>query len=220
MFLKNNCGITQYHKNNQSKYYIKEFMKIKYMSLILLSSVFLLNNIYSMELNLGKNDLKLIEILNRIDFKQDWNSIIDLIYNERVDVNTRDKNGISALMHAAYYGCTNIVRLLINHGADINISNYNYKNTALMYAVEKGHKDIVELLIASGADVNAKNNNCDTALIWAVQKGYIDIVEMLIAAGADTTAKDEYGYNTALMYAINYNYRDIVTLFITLGLKS
>jgi ankyrin repeat protein len=66
--------------------------------------------------------------------------------------NHRKPFGWTALMRAASYGHTEIVRLLIEKkGADIN--EYNaYGYTALTYAAAAGKKDTVQLLLDSGAD--------------------------------------------------------------------
>lgn len=58
------------------------------------------------------------------------------------------------LMFAAYYGYTDIVRLLLEAGADVNFNNGGSNSTALMYAARGLNRDIVRLLIEAGADVN------------------------------------------------------------------
>ena len=88
------------------------------------------------------------------------------------DINALDDYGYTALMYASRDGYTDIVKLLIEAGADVNapaISMFFVINTvfgqkfgetlegftALMAASEYGHTDIVKLLIEAGADVNA-----------------------------------------------------------------
>jgi hypothetical protein len=51
------------------------------------------------------------------------------------DVNTSDENGITVLMWACWHGNTDIARLLIEHGADVNRQDklewiYRYSKTA------------------------------------------------------------------------------------------
>jgi ankyrin repeat protein len=56
-------------------------------------------------------------------------------------------------MRAAHHGQAAVVRVLVNHGADLNsVAKFNL--TALMLAVIAGHAVIVDILVRSGADVN------------------------------------------------------------------
>lgn len=56
----------------------------------------------------------------------------------------------TALISAASCGLTDMVKLLINAGADVNAKD-NVGRTALMYAVSYEYTDIVNLLKAAGA---------------------------------------------------------------------
>ncbi|TRY89769.1 hypothetical protein DNTS_000012 [Danionella cerebrum] len=63
--------------------------------------------------------------------------ILRLLIKKGVKVNARQKNGTTALMHAAEKACkrgnADVVRLLLEYGADCNILS-KHKNTALYYA--------------------------------------------------------------------------------------
>ena len=73
-----------------------------------------------------------------------------------IDPNLKNREGHTALLIAAIYGYTDIVRLLLKYDADPNIKD-NYGDTALMGASDKGHIDIVRLLLEKGADPDIKN---------------------------------------------------------------
>lgn len=68
-----------------------------------------------------------------------------LINNSIFDINETDKASCTALITAAKYGNTSIVKLLIELGADKSLTDINGK-TAFDYAIENNHKDIEELL--------------------------------------------------------------------------
>ena len=72
-----------------------------------------------------------------------------------VDVNAKNKRGMTPLHYAAMKGREEIIKLLINGNADINAKTAK-RATPLHYAAGSGHKEAVELLIAEGADINAK----------------------------------------------------------------
>jgi len=68
--------------------------------------------------------------------------------------NASDRNGTTALMFAALEGYTEIVRLLLAQGADLNMQRKVFGVTALMLAAANHQVDIVQTL--TGAQVNAK----------------------------------------------------------------
>jgi hypothetical protein len=104
--------------------------------------------------------------------------------NQGADVNLQsESNGYTPLTWASSRGHTEVVRLLLEAGADVNVAA-NDGQTALMRAADYGHAETLRLLIDSGADVNAKSNNGITALRFATLKGHSRIVEMLENAGA------------------------------------
>ena len=71
-----------------------------------------------------------------------------------VDVNAKDEDGRTPLLHAAYQGNNEIAELLLANGADVNAKN-EVDTTPLHHAALYGHKETVELFITNGADVNA-----------------------------------------------------------------
>jgi ankyrin repeat protein len=99
------------------------------------------------------------------------------------DVNTRDENGWSALMHACYNaelkrGFADVVQALIDAGADIE-APIGYGVRPLMLAAGYGETAVVEALLKAGADVQAKNEGGYTALMMVKQKHYVDVVNLL-----------------------------------------
>jgi hypothetical protein len=104
--------------------------------------------------------------------------------NLEADVDTQsESNGYTPLTWASSRGHTEVVRLLLEAGADVNVTA-NDGQTALMRAADYGHVEVLQLLLAAGADVNVKSVNGITALRFATLKGNNRIVEMLKAAGA------------------------------------
>ena len=93
-------------------------------------------------------------------------------------------------LKALWDGYFNIVKLLINLGADIHIQN----NEAIVMASYIGHYDTVKLLIDLGADVNAQNNQ---AIISASGWGHLSVVKLLIDSGANIHAQNNQAFNCA-----------------------
>src|SRR5688500_5291600 len=59
----------------------------------------------------------------------------------QADINARNEHGMTALMRAAYHGRVQMLRVLLDHGADPNISR-NDNFTALSLAAFFGHAEI------------------------------------------------------------------------------
>ena len=123
-----------------------------------------------------------------------------------------------ALLNASGRGHLDVVRLLLENGADVNAADIS-GNTALMRASENGHTDVVRLLLEKGVDVNAVYNHGETALMRASAWGHLDAVRLLLEKGADVNAVNDYG-ETALMLASREGHLDVVKLLETYGAKS
>ncbi len=79
------------------------------------------------------------------------------------DLNVKEKSGGSTpLISAALFGKTEIVKLLIDAGALLNVQN-NEGSTALITASFFCHPEIVKILLAKKADKTIKNNYGSTA---------------------------------------------------------
>lgn len=79
----------------------------------------------------------------------------------------------------------NIVKLLLENGADIHSEN----DYALKKATQQGCFKIVKLLIENGANIHFKNN---LALKIAIKNRYFNIVELLLENGADIYFRNNY----------------------------
>eukprot|EP00300_Choanocystis_sp_HF-7_P011331 c17415_g1_i3.p1 GENE.c17415_g1_i3~~c17415_g1_i3.p1 ORF type:complete len:162 (+),score=35.76 c17415_g1_i3:32-517(+) len=86
--------------------------------------------------------------------------------------------GMTPLMNASMLGQTNILKVLIEYGADLNVKGKGGM-TALMYAAFQNHVEVVQLLIASGADVTIRSDKNRTALGLAKDNGKTKVVEVI-----------------------------------------
>ncbi len=80
---------------------------------------------------------------------------VNYLLKRGVDINYRDKNGITALLSACHWGNTAIAKILLENGADVDTaSNTNsFFTNPLLSAYFKKSLDLVILLLQYNADV-------------------------------------------------------------------
>lgn len=97
------------------------------------------------------------------------------------------------LQFACYKGDYDMVKLLINNGADVNYTKMNAIYSPLIWAIKgKSEKDIeiVKYLVENGADVNYSCNVERPVISWLVDsktisKNGFEILKYLVSSGAD-----------------------------------
>ena len=119
------------------------------------------------------------------------------------------------IWHAAQQGHLEVVRLLLEAGADMNAANTD-GTTALFVAAEWGYLEVVRLLIEAEADMNAKDAHGDTALLVAAMRGHLEVVRLLLKAGADMNVVDTDGA-TALFVAAAHGRLEVLQLLLEAG---
>ena len=96
----------------------------------------------------------------------------------------------SALHAAADDEYEEVVRLLLDRGADPNLKN-NWKQTPLHTTTQNKNQTVARLLIDSGADINAQDHKGRTPLHRCKN---LEVAKLLISKGADVNAVDNSGY--------------------------
>src|SRR5437762_5143796 len=87
-----------------------------------------------------------------------------LISSAKININFVDEHGYTPLICAAEFGCLNVVRFLLKHGAKANFfcEGRNFiGHTPLMAATIEGYIEIIKELLDAGADPNFCPKNSD-----------------------------------------------------------
>ena len=144
-------------------------------------------------------------------------TITELLIEKGADIEAKDDDGINALVYASTYNNEEMVKFLLEKGADANTvceienEHTDIASTPLMNAAYRGNTNIINMLLENGADINYTTDFGMTALMMAASFNQFEAAKVLLENNADTSITDEYG-RTALDLAKLEDYKDIVEL--------
>lgn len=128
-----------------------------------------------------------------------------------------DPWGSSALLHGVMRGDVELVRLLLDAGADPDLKSAGF--TPLGQAALRGHARIAELLLQAGANPDIKSNDGNTPLIAAASMNRVVVIRVLMRAHPDFTLFNSEG-RTALSLAAFENFEDAVRVMLEAGVDA
>ncbi len=147
--------------------------------------------------------------------KKQEHAVARALLKQRVDVNTPQVDGMTALHWAVYHDDLETAQLLVAADADVTVKT-RYGVQPLSIACKNGNTAIVELLLAAEADPHATLRGDETHLMTAARTGKLGPVKALLAHGADVNAKERKG-QTALMWAAAEGHVAVVDALIEAG---
>ncbi|XP_014821323.1 PREDICTED: M-phase phosphoprotein 8 [Calidris pugnax] len=130
--------------------------------------------------------------------------LLRVLIRKGAKVNGRQKNGTTALIHAAEKNFLTTVAILLEAGAYVNMQQSSGE-TALMKACKRGNSDIVRLMIESGADCNILSKHQNSALHFAKQCNNVLVYEQLkshletLSRVAEDTIRDYFEARLVLL---------------------
>ena len=139
-------------------------------------------------------------------------------------MNVRSKGGMPALVISARADDIRILNLLLDHGAEVDLTSPGEGN-ALIAAARRGHVRTVSALVERGAAVNAIVAGYGTPLAASVRTGHYDVVRYLVEHGADVSLAspppapwDRWGVvRTPLEFAVGGHHTSIATYLRSMG---
>jgi ankyrin repeat protein len=152
-------------------------------------------------------------------------AVVELLLDRGANPNVRlSVSGFTPLWEASGgRGQVEIVRALIEHGADVNASDWIANRSPLHWAARFSSPEVVELLIRHGANLNALNEGGETPLMAALDgaipkmDGNSPTAELLIESGADVSIRSTFRGRTALHTAAGWGFLRVTELLIENG---
>jgi ankyrin repeat protein len=186
------------------------------MKFTLVSSLFFISCLFALS---GCNSMQAIHT-SALD--GDIGSVQTLV-NKGEDVDQKNSasgeyEGFTPLMMAINNGHEEVVRYLLNSGADVNASG-KLGRTPLHLAAFNGMLDLVQTLILQGANVNAKTVDGATPMHSAVLaiKNNTQVIQLLLANGADVNGGRDSEVGTPLVLSARYGNIDVAEILISNG---
>ncbi|XP_054955322.1 E3 ubiquitin-protein ligase MIB2 isoform X31 [Pan paniscus] len=125
---------------------------------------------------------------------------LDLLRRRPEQVDAKNQ-GRTALQVAAYLGQVELIRLLLQARAGVDLPD-DEGNTALHYAALGNQPEAARVLLSAGCRADAINSTQSTALHVAVQRGFLEVVRALCERGCDVNLPDAHS-DTPLHSAIS-----------------
>lgn len=129
-------------------------------------------------------------------------------------ISAKNKNGETALMAACKDGFVEIVKALLEAGADTSDQNV-LGYSSIIFAARTGKHQVLAVLLRAGVDPNSTGNDGRTAAHWAAHHGHVSFLKGLLASTKiDLTQQDTSG-STALMLAASEDRLNVLKALIS-----
>ncbi|MCJ1307340.1 hypothetical protein MMC25_000986 [Agyrium rufum] len=143
-------------------------------------------------------------------------AVADYLLEQGTDpdtVITRIDYRVTALHVAAGHGNVTLAKILLNHGATVDMPKWPRKTTALHIAAENGHADMIRVLLGANASVHKLSTSGASAFYRSARGGSIEVMRMLYEAGSniDIRTHDDW---TALHEAVEMGHGDVLDLLL------
>lgn len=156
-------------------------------------------------------DRELLAAAARNDF-----AAVEKLLKEGANANAKDEGNMQPLVFAVNFGSIEIVRLLLESGADPDIKIEGA--TVLATAAMNGYARIAALLLEAGARVDERYGNESTPLMNAVFMNHASTVETILKHDPNLSLENSDGM-TALSIAQAQGYTQLVELLLKYGVN-
>jgi ankyrin repeat protein len=111
-------------------------------------------------------------------------AVVELLVRKRCPLETRCTAGLNALHYACRADSTEIVRLLLTSGADIETDTGTTQQRPIHVSAKEGSVGLIKLLCEKGASLEVRDAEGDRALCVAARNGHVAAVQTLLDFGS------------------------------------
>ena len=174
----------------------------------LIAQMKVIDNFSSVRNKEGKNAL---HIYSEMGWLEEVKEIISYI-----SVDAKDNENITPLMFAVYSNHIEMVRLLLERGANMHLVS-DRKHNALHIACKNGNKEIAEMLLDAGMDIDARGDTSWTPIMFAAYNDHTEIVRLLLERGANTSFVSDNKNNVLHLVCLGNN-KEIARMLLDAGM--
>lgn len=120
--------------------------------------------------------------------RQGHSEVVRALLAAKADLNSNP----CILYSASASGNVDVMKLLLDAGADKDGKNCGVGNPLLIYAIEEGSANVVRALLEAGTDKEVRDGDGYTPLIAAIRHSRVEVVSLLLEAGANKDAVDQH----------------------------
>ncbi|XP_067661682.1 ankyrin repeat domain-containing protein 50-like [Haliotis asinina] len=118
-----------------------------------------------------------------------------ILSKKMVYIDSKGHYDKTPVMLAGRNGHTEVVKLLVNYGANLSLRD-TYGHNILHSACSEGHVDVVKYILSKDiVDINSEGYKRRTPMMLAAMVGHKEVVDLLVKNGADLTFSDIDGHN-------------------------
>ncbi len=121
-------------------------------------------------------------------------TICKLLINAHADVNVENEFGYTPLYNAVVSNNPDIVKLLVNYGANYDLRERSYVTSAFLYAIISGKTEIVKYFLSIGAKADL------VSIRYAMNENHKDIFEILVQQDGDLNVPRKF-FGTTLLHS-------------------
>jgi ankyrin repeat protein len=88
--------------------------------------------------------------------------------------------GFTAIFYASFHGHISVIKLLVQHGVDVNFSKTDQQRTALHIACMNSRVESARVLLNLRANINALDSKGNSGLSFAVRENNYSLVRLLL----------------------------------------
>lgn len=152
------------------------------------------------DLNVKNSDsLTPLMLCSKLHFAEGTKSLV--MFSDKLLLNSKNQDGDTCLHICSRkngFAVSNIIRLLVEHGADINAQNDDGEAPIHVH-IRRSRIEGVRTLLELRCDLHTRSKNDLTPLMFASETGNISAVRMLLRAGANVNEENS-GLHSCLFY--------------------